>query len=313
MNCKICGTENTKIRYKLKYANVLVCKKCGFHYTNHLDDETRDEHVNLDEVEISPYLNDYMVHMMQFNNKRFQNHVAVSEEYLQKADASKKILDVGCGGGLYLVMMREKGVDCYGIEPDLERLKFARDEEKLKNVFATTLQSDYWANNHKKSFDLVTMWDVIEHVNSPGEMLESSRELLKEGGFLLIDTPCRNSLYHRLGVILYTASFGFFRSLLSFMYSDHRFGHKQIFSRHNIRVLFEKHGFEVLKLEKIHEFSFPAKFYLKNLLKNHRTNVLERKRLVNFLAPPVQLVMNMIRTKNKMIVVGKLKPRTNTF
>ena len=81
------------------------------------------------------------------------------------------------------------------------------------------------------------------------------------------------------------------------MYSDHIFGHKQIFSTEEMKKELQAVGFEIKEIIKFHELSFPYEFYLKKLLKS------------NFLAkltkPIISLLLTIIPIKNKMLVVAK--------
>ena len=91
---------------------------------------------------------------------------------------------------------------------------------------------------------------------------------LKQGGVLVIDTPCRDSFYHRFGEFTYKLTGGKYPTFLNAMYSSHLFGHKQIFSTWEMKSLFESVGMEVVELRKFHELSFPYAFYLKKLVKS---------------------------------------------
>jgi len=127
--------------------------------------------------------------------------------------------------------------------------------------------------------------------------LQSASNVLKQGGLLLIDTPCRDSLYHRVGEITYRLSGGRFPTFLNAMYSSHLFGHKQIFSTAEMKNLFESVGLKVIELRKFHELSFPYDFYLKKLLRSEA--------LVKLLLPAVKAYFWLVKTRNKMLVIGR--------
>jgi hypothetical protein len=118
---------------------------------------------------------------------------------------------------------------------------------------------------------------------------------LKEGGLLLIDTPCRDRLYHQIGEMTYRLSGGRFPTFLNAMYSSHLFGHKQIFSTLEMKALLESVGLEVIELHKFHELSFPYDFYLKKLLRSEM--------LVKLLLPIVKAFFRLVKIRNKMLVI----------
>src|SRR6185369_5526738 len=142
----------------------------------------------------------------------------------------------------------------------------ARTKHQLE-IDKHPIESDHWQKGFADHFDAITLWDVIEHVNYPQQTLQSAANVLKLGGLLLIDTPCRDSFYHRFGEFTYKLTHGKYPTFLNAMYSSHRFGHKQIFSTNEMRLLFESAGLAVIDLHKFHELSFPYEFYLRKLFK----------------------------------------------
>ena len=183
-----------------------------------------------------------------------------------------------------------------GIELNDSRAQYAKTKHNLE-IHKHPIESDFWQKRYAGYFDAVTLWDVIEHVNYPFQTLQSASAVLKEGGLLLIDTPCRDSLYHQIGEMTYRLSGGRFPTFLNAMYSSHLFGHKQIFSTLEMKSLLESVGLEVIELHKFHELSFPYDFYLKKLLRSEM--------LVKLLLPAVKAFFWMVKIRNKMLVIGR--------
>jgi 2-polyprenyl-6-hydroxyphenyl methylase/3-demethylubiquinone-9 3-methyltransferase len=208
------------------------------------------------------------------------------------------VLDIGCGGGLFLSLLKDAGAQVMGIELSDSRAGYARTKHNL-DVYKSPVESDFWQKNYENYFDAVTLWDVIEHVNYPLQTLKSAVHVLRKGGLLFIDTPCRDSFYHQFGTLTYRLSGGRFPTFLNAMYSSHLFGHKQIFSRGEMKELFESVGLKVIELQKFHELSFPYDFYLKKLL---RSEV-----LVKLSLPMVKAFFRLFKIRNKMLVIGSKK------
>ncbi|HAK11542.1 MAG TPA: hypothetical protein DCO78_05775, partial [Chitinophagaceae bacterium] len=103
----------------------------------------------------------------------------------------------------------------------------------------------------------IVLWDVLEHVNDPVALMQSIQRLLKPGGYLFIDTPCRDGFYHRSGEWLFRLSGGRWKGLLHDLYSSHRFGHKQIFSKQDMRKLLTQSQLQPVSIQQFHEMSFP--------------------------------------------------------
>ena len=98
--------------------------------------------------------------------------------------AGARILDVGTAGGAFLEAAQQFGYDAVGLEPSVFMAEQAR--KRGLNVTAGTLDENPFP---PASFDMVCLWDVLEHVARPLDMLVSIRGLLKPGGVLLVNYP----------------------------------------------------------------------------------------------------------------------------
>jgi len=107
----------------------------------------------------------------------------------------KTLLDFGCGVGGLCGIAREYGLKTTGIEPDPFARQRAKDDGSLK-VYASV--DELRAANPEPVFDIITMWDVIEHLREPWKELTQLSSLLRPGGRLLLSTPNAGSLRARL-------------------------------------------------------------------------------------------------------------------
>jgi len=103
-----------------------------------------------------------------------------------------KILDVGCGNGRFLSIMKAAGWEVAGIESDPTAARIAREHYGIP-VVVGTLQE---AGLAEESFDSVTLNHVIEHVQDPVGLLQECRRVLKREGLLVVTTPNIASLGH---------------------------------------------------------------------------------------------------------------------
>jgi len=286
--------DHAQLTYKLKNANVYVSKD-GFHFTDYLD-PVMEIPSEIDASQLTDTESSYIETQLQANLNKFKNQADLLGKYLSLRGA--KILDIGCGGGLFLSLLKQKGAQVTGIELSDSRAQYAKIKHGLE-IDKHPIESNFWQKRYSQHFDVVTLWDVIEHVNYPQQTLQSAANVLKSGGLLLIDTPCRDSFYHQFGEFTYHLTLGKYPTFLNAMYSSHLFGHKQIFSTAEMQMLFEVVGLEVIDLHKFHELSFPYEFYLKKLFKSQM--------LVNLLLPAVQIFFKIFKIQNKMLVIGRKK------
>jgi 2-polyprenyl-3-methyl-5-hydroxy-6-metoxy-1,4-benzoquinol methylase len=284
--------EHARLTYRLRNANVYVSPQ-GFHFTDYLD-PVGEISPEIDASQLTAAEASYIESQLQANLNKFRNQVELLASHLPLPGT--KVLDIGCGGGLFISLLKDKGAQVAGIELSDSRAEYARTRQSLE-IYKIPVENDFWQKGHARAFDAVTLWDVIEHVNYPFQTLQCAANVLKPGGLLLIDTPCRDSFYHRFGEFTYRLSRGHSPTFLNAMYSSHLFGHKQIFSTTEMKQLFESVGLQVIDLHKFHELSFPYEFYLTKLLKSQA--------LVRLLLPFVRLFFRIFKIQNKMLAVGR--------
>jgi 2-polyprenyl-6-hydroxyphenyl methylase/3-demethylubiquinone-9 3-methyltransferase len=280
-----------RLQYKLKNANVYVSPG-GYHFTDYLD-PVETIAPEIDASRLTGTETAYIETQLQANSRKFSHQVETLQKHLAVEHAN--VLDIGCGGGLFLARLKQAGAHVVGIELSDSRAQYARAKYGVE-VHKQPIESDFWKQS-ANSFDAVTLWDVIEHVNYPVRTLQCAVNVLKPGGLLLIDTPCRDSFYHQVGEATYRLSGGRFPTFLNAMYSSHLFGHKQIFSTQEMKDIFVSSGLEIVELSKFHELSFPYEFYLKKLLRSQA--------LVKLSLPAVTAFFWLFKIRNKMLVIGR--------
>lgn len=104
------------------------------------------------------------------------------------------VLDVGCAGGAFPVAASELGFSVIGVEPSRWLSEQARNRYKL-DIRSGPLEAQDFPPS---SFDLITLWDVIEHLSDPGMVMDRVHHLLKKDGLLVINYPDHDSYARRL-------------------------------------------------------------------------------------------------------------------
>jgi len=107
------------------------------------------------------------------------------EEIIAPRVPHGRILDVGCGTGHFLAVAVAHGYEVCGVEPNSDMVQYAKSELKIPNMHCGTLADAMYP---AASFDVVTIWDVLEHVEQPGELLKDIARVLKPGGWVFAYT-----------------------------------------------------------------------------------------------------------------------------
>jgi SAM-dependent methyltransferase len=104
-----------------------------------------------------------------------------------------RLLDVGCGYGLFLAEARQQGWECSGIDVSEAGVRYATDQMGLSNIRRGHLSSASYA---PASFEAITMFNLLEHVSDPKALLAETFRLLQPDGVLLTRVP--NMAFHDL-------------------------------------------------------------------------------------------------------------------
>jgi len=115
----------------------------------------------------------------------------------------KKILDVGCGGGILSESMASKGAIVTGIDLGEELIDVAElhSLDTGVNVDYQTISVEQLASQQAASFDSVTCMEMLEHVPDPIAIIEACATLVKPGGYVFLSTLNRNPKSYLLSII----------------------------------------------------------------------------------------------------------------
>ena len=139
------------------------------------------------------------------------------------------LLDVGCALGFFMSAARERGWNVQGVDISAHAAGYARETLGLDARCGMLEEAGF----EPRSFDVLTLWDVIEHVHDPVATLSACAGLLKDGGLLVLSTPDIGS---RVAKVTGPRWMGFKLA------EEHLY----YFSRRTMALALEKAGFEIL-------------------------------------------------------------------
>jgi len=152
---------------------------------------------------------------------------------------ARKILDIGCGTGDFLVACKTDGWSIFGVEPsakarDLTFQKLIKKNSSVENTIEKDIEDILEYQDKTKQYDVITMWHVLEHVPNLSEYIKILKNLLKPNGVLIIAVPNFKS-YDADYYKEYWAAYDVPR-------------HLSHFSPKSIKILFEEIQMEVLNI-----------------------------------------------------------------
>jgi len=116
----------------------------------------------------------------------------------------KRVLDVGCGGGILADSMARRGADVTGIDLATKALRVAQLhalEAGTKGVQYREISVEALALEQPASFDVVTCMEMLEHVPDPASVVKACSELVKPGGWVFFSTIHRNAKAFMLAIV----------------------------------------------------------------------------------------------------------------
>jgi 2-polyprenyl-3-methyl-5-hydroxy-6-metoxy-1,4-benzoquinol methylase len=114
--------------------------------------------------------------------------------HIKEYKKTGRLLDIGCYTGLFMKLAIDQGWEAKGLEPSKWAAQIGERNYKLDIINGNT----GLLKSLKDGFDLITMWDVIEHLSNPKEALQNIHSLLKNDGVFVLSTMRCQSLFYNL-------------------------------------------------------------------------------------------------------------------
>ena len=183
--CNLCGRTEVAVLANRsrsgKPLRTVICEKCGLVWSDPLPHNPCDFYENDYRVSYKGTYSPKPKHILRAGNVALSRYQKIEQLFSKPLT----ILDVGSGGGEFSYLLQTLGHDVKGIEPNKSYAEYSICEYGL-NVQIGFVQD---ANLQKESFDLITIWHVLEHTENPFEVLVKLYTLLKPRGILVIEVP----------------------------------------------------------------------------------------------------------------------------
>ena len=229
VSCPICGVVSAPAE-RVGAATYYGCPVCEtlFQYPMPTIDAVRDY---LDAEYTSGVYNDYVA-AAKLKSLTFRSRIKI----IREQTGTGKLLDVGASCGFFVEEAVAAGFDAYGVELSAEAIAKAPEDVRARLMHGDVTSLDLTA---KAPFDVVTAFDVIEHLFDPIAFLVQLRRIVKPGSWLVLSTP---DVGHVLRYVL-RARWPMFQPMQ----------HTVLFSRRGLRLALSAAGFDVVSIGAAHK------------------------------------------------------------
>jgi 2-polyprenyl-3-methyl-5-hydroxy-6-metoxy-1,4-benzoquinol methylase len=233
IRCCVCNnTDHSKflLQYQKDNCAIVNCVPCGFVF---IPPYYRKQ------IKYENYKNADVTAAVRSGNNwvKIQRH-KLRFKFIRPFVSKGKLFDLGAGWGHFMLAGKELGYDVYGIEIAEQPYKYCVEDLKLP-----VDHIDFFKMDEKNKFDVVTMWDVLEHIDKADDFLVKCAAVTKPGGYLFLQVPQIDSYFAKK-----------YKDDWKMMGLDH----VNYFSKKTITKILSQHGFEVKKIRS----SFEIKLFL---------------------------------------------------
>lgn len=179
--CLVCESQKLiKLPDYYEKNGLVKCDDCGFVFMEKIPSLQ----------DLSEYYKDYSYAGQIYKSAiTVKSYNALLDEF-EKYRKTNKILDVGCGRGWFLEEAKKRGWEVFGTEYSEAAIALCKSNG-LDNIKAGKLDPESFS---PAEFDVITSFEVFEHINNPNEEIQHINQLLRKGGLFYCTTPNFNSL-----------------------------------------------------------------------------------------------------------------------
>ena len=251
IKCPICHLKKNSIYSEDDDYTSLICKNCKhIHVITHNQvDYTNLYNSNFYETYgVGGYKQDF--------NKYIDENLHKIEVIKKLIPKGGKVLEVGCGPGLFLDLLQKNDIECLGVELNFEAIDYGKSIGCNAEIITADISKHPNPITNKK-YDIAIMFATIEHVEEPADFINLVTKYLKSGGYLIIDTGIRGAL----GEIMEDGR----SEWLTPPY------HLHVFSKSSMRILIERANLDIIYSNTKFNYNFKTEknvtLFVKSLLK----------------------------------------------
>jgi len=242
VHCCVCDNKNPsdfKVLYQKEKFSVVECNKCSFTF---IPPYFRKQ------ISYENYKDENVANAVRNGNNfvKIERH-KLRYDLIKKYKPSGSLFDLGAGWGHFMLTGQMLGYDVYGIEISEQPYLYSKNDLKLP-----VNHIDFFDMKEDKKFDIVTMWDVLEHIDKADDVIAKCARITAKDGYIVIQVPQIDSYFAKKH-----------KDNWKMMGLDH----VNYFGKKTITQLLKKHGYEVKTIKSSFEIKLFIMYTILPLLK----------------------------------------------
>ena len=256
IHCCVCDNKNPsdfKVLYQKEKFSVVECNKCSFTF---IPPYFRKQ------ISYENYKDENVANAVRNGNNfvKIERH-KLRYNLIKKYKSSGSLFDLGAGWGHFMLTGQMLGYDVFGIEISEQPYLYSKNDLKLP-----VDHIDFFDMKEDKKFDIVTMWDVLEHIDKADDVIAKCARITAKDGYIVIQVPQIDSYFAKKH-----------KDNWKMMGLDH----VNYFGKKTITQLLKKHGYEVKTIKSSFEIKLFIMYTILPLLKRLRGNKKQTQQQAN--------------------------------
>lgn len=247
IRCCVCGNTDPsqfKVKYQKEIFAVAECQSCSLMFIPPYYRKSIDYH---------NYKDEHVANAVRAGNNwvKIERH-KLRYDLIKKYKASgSSLFDLGAGWGHFMLAGQQLGYKVYGIEISEQPYLYSKNDLKLP-----VDHMDFFDMDESKKFDVVTMWDVLEHIDKADTFVEKCASVTAMNGYLVLQVPQIDSYFAKK-----------YKDEWKMMGLDH----VNYFGKKTITQLLEKYGYRVETIKSSFEIKLFIMYTILPLIKRFKT------------------------------------------
>ncbi len=238
--CPVCLFSKTKVVLRFTFVSrpgiVLSCRQCGSMFTSNRESyKTSYDDLTAERLDAS-----HIWLQGEHKFRAFGQWLEIVRSFSIRPLGESILLDVGCGTGGFLRFASPFVGDYCGFDHSLAQVTYAKQNPRFHSrIYRALSVNEFREQSNISRVDLVTLWDVLEHVHDPESFRRGIKELTSKGGLVFASVP--NALFTRVKIAVWR--------VLSIECSEKIVPWEHVFyySHRGLRSLFQRSGLEIIK------------------------------------------------------------------